>query len=100
GYDRHLRRLRGALKAQKEALVDSVTRHFPAGTRITRPEGGYFIWVDMAWDTVDALTLHRQALSEHISIAPGPMFSNHGEFRNCLRLNFGHPWSASMEQAV
>jgi DNA-binding transcriptional MocR family regulator len=100
GYDRHLRHLREALKAQKEALVEAVTRHFPPGTRLTRPDGGYFVWVDMPWDTVDALKLHDMALAEKISIAPGPMFSSHGEFRRCLRLNFGYPWNSRLEQAI
>jgi DNA-binding transcriptional MocR family regulator len=100
GYDRHLRRLRQTLMARKEAMVESVTRHFPAGTRLTRPNGGYFIWIDMPWGTADALSLYRSALSKHISIAPGPMFSNHGEFRNCLRLNFGHVWNAETDQAI
>jgi DNA-binding transcriptional MocR family regulator len=99
-YDRHLRRLREALSRQKEALVDAVRRHFPAGVRLTRPDGGYFLWVDMPWDTLDALSVFRTALSTQISVAPGPMFSNHGEFRNCLRLNFGHPWTPRAEDAV
>ncbi len=100
GYDRHLRHMRTALKAQKEALVDAVNRHFPRGTRLTRPSGGYFVWVDMPWDSTDSLTLRDAALVEKISVAPGPMFSIQGEFRNCLRLNFGHPWAAQMEQAI
>ena len=99
-YDRHLRRLREALKRQKETMVASVTRHFPAGIRLTRPDGGYFIWVDMPWDAADALTVYRAALSNQISIAPGPMFSNHGGFGNCLRLNFGHPWTPQTEKAI
>lgn len=100
GYDRHLRRLREVLSNQKQALVDAVTRHFPAGTRLTRPEGGYFVWADLPWEATDAMTLHRLALAEQISIAPGPMFSNQGDFRNCLRLNFGHPWGPQLEKAV
>jgi DNA-binding transcriptional MocR family regulator len=100
GYDRHLRQLRAAMKRQKEALIDAVTRHFPPDVRLTRPAGGYFVWVDMPWDTVDALTVYWEALANHISIAPGPMFSNHGGFRNCLRLNFGHPWTPQAEQAI
>ena len=54
----------------------------------------------MPWDTLDALSVYRTALSNQISVAPGPMFSNHGEFRNCLRLNFGHPWTPRAEDAV
>jgi DNA-binding transcriptional MocR family regulator len=99
-YDRHLRHLRETLKRQKEAMVASLNRHFPAGTRLTRPDGGYFIWVDLPWETIDALTVYRQALSNQVSIAPGPMFSNHGGFGNCLRLNFSYPWTPQMENAI
>lgn len=100
GYDRHLRQMRAALKRQKEAMVESVTRNFPCGVRLTQPEGGYFLWVDLPWDTEDALALYWKALASQISVAPGPMFSSHGEFRNCLRLNFGHPWTPQAEQAI
>ena len=100
GYDRHLRHLRAALKRQKEALIDSVIRHFPREARLTRPAGGYFVWVDLPWDTADALAIYREALANQISIAPGQMFSNHGGFGNCLRLNFGHPWTPQAEQAI
>jgi DNA-binding transcriptional MocR family regulator len=100
GYDRHLRHLRAALKRQKEALIDSVIRHFPREVRLTRPAGGYFVWVDLPWDTADALAIYREALANQISIAPGPMFSNHGGFGNCLRLNFGHPWTPQAERAI
>jgi DNA-binding transcriptional MocR family regulator len=81
-------------------MVASLTRHFPPGIRFMRPDGGYFIWVDLPWETIDALTVYRQALSNQVSIAPGPMFSNHGGFRNCLRLNFGHPWTPQAEKAI
>jgi DNA-binding transcriptional MocR family regulator len=100
GYDRHLRRLREALKRQKEAMVDSLIRHFPPGTRFISPEGGYFIWVDMPWEAVDAVTLYLSALSKQITVAPGPMFSSHGAYRNCLRLNFGYPWRPETETAI
>jgi DNA-binding transcriptional MocR family regulator len=100
GYDRHLRNLRQALRQQKEALVESVTRNFPPDIRLSRPDGGYFIWVDMPWETADALAVHRSALSNRISVAPGPMFSNHGGYRNCLRLNFGHAWNSRAESSI
>jgi DNA-binding transcriptional MocR family regulator len=28
------------------------------------------------------------------------MFSARGEFRNCIRLNFGHDWDARVEGAI
>ena len=73
GYDRHLRQLRRALADQQEVALRSIARDFPKGTRVTRPEGGYFLWVELP-PSVDALQLHKLALSHKISIAPGIFF--------------------------
>ena len=97
-YDAHLKKLRGALAAQQQSLLASVRRHFP-GHRVTEPEGGYFVWLELPHG-VDSLDLHRRALKHGISIAPGPIFSPRREYRNCVRLNYGHPWSAQLDQAV
>ncbi|MDD3355197.1 PLP-dependent aminotransferase family protein [Zoogloea sp.] len=90
GYDNHLRHLRRRLAGQEAALVAAVEAHFPAGTRLARPAGGYFLWLELP-PGGDALALHRQALARGISIAPGPIFSAKREFGQCIRLNFGHP---------
>ena len=73
--------------------------HFPPGTRLARPGGGYFLWVELPRQ-VDALALHRQALAQGISLAPGPIFSAKREFGHCIRLNFGHPFDARVRDAV
>jgi len=99
GYDRHLRRLRGALALQQERMLDAVARYFPPGTRVTRPQGGFFLWLEMQPDA-DALALHRAALAHGISVAPGPIFSASGQFGNALRLNYGHPWDDRLEDAM
>jgi len=99
GYDKHLRQLRHALSAQQGAMLEAVVRHFPKGTRATRPDGGYFLWLELA-SGVDALELHRRALSLGISVAPGPMFSAQRAFTHFVRLNYGHPWDARSEAAI
>ena len=91
GYERHLRQLRSALAGQQRRMLAAIEQHFPEGTRVTQPEGGYFLWVVLP-EPVDALALHRAALAQGISIAPGPMFSAKREFRNCIRLNYGQDW--------
>lgn len=98
GYDKHLRQLRHALSIQQTAMIEAVVRHFPKGTKATRPEGGYFLWVELP-ASVDALSVHQIALSLGISVAPGPMFSARREFGNCLRLNYGHPWDERAQAA-
>jgi DNA-binding transcriptional MocR family regulator len=99
GYDKHLRQLRHALSVQQSAMVQAVVRHFPRGTKATRPHGGYFLWIELPGN-VNALEVHRNALSLGISVAPGPMFSAHRGFTNCIRLNYGHPWDDRAEVAL
>ncbi len=99
GYDRHLRQLRHALAESLAQLRGLVLRHFPKGTRVSRPDGGYFLWVQLP-DGVDTLLLHRQALAHGISIAPGALFSADQRFRSAMRLNGGHPRDARLAQAV
>lgn len=99
GYDRHLRGLRSSLQAQRDSLFDAVNRLFPDGTRVLRPAGGYFVWVELPVG-VDAMALHRAALSQRISLAPGPMFSACAEFRHHVRLTCGQAWDESLERAM
>jgi DNA-binding transcriptional MocR family regulator len=98
-YEAHLERLRRALHSQQREMLSCMRKHFPQNHRVTEPSGGYFLWVQLD-ERVDALEVHRRALAENISVAPGPMFSARREFRNFLRLNYGHPWNAAMERAM
>ena len=99
GYERHLRQLRQSLAAQQALALDLIARYFPPGTRVTRPQGGYFLWLELPPE-VDALALHRLALAQRISIAPGHLFSADQRFGHCLRLNYGHPGDARFEAAI
>ena len=87
-YDRHLRKLRILLEDQQSEMTAAIADSFPAGTRVSRPRGGYFLWVELPGD-IDTLRLYRRALQRGINFAPGPMFSASGEYRNCMRLNYG-----------
>ena len=89
-FDKHLRGLRAALAARQQQARACVLRHFPDGTRVTRPEGGYFLWLQLPGG-MDALHLHRLALAQRISIAPGHLFSTAPPFHDHMRLNVGHP---------
>lgn len=89
GYDRHLRRMRLALISYQSIAVKAVQDHFPVGTRMAIPLGGYFLWLELP-TTVDTLELHVQARKQRISLAPGPLFSADRRFTHCMRLNYGH----------
>jgi DNA-binding transcriptional MocR family regulator len=99
GYDRQLRGLRRKIEGQVLQMTEAVAAHFPAGTRVSRPLGGYVLWVEMPAGT-SALDLHARALERGISVAPGPIFSAKQRFGSCVRLSCGYPWSERIERAV
>ena len=99
GYDKHLRGLRATLAAHQQEALRCIAKSFPAGTRVTHPEGGYFLWVELP-PSVDALKLHRMALSQNISVAPGQLFSADQRFSHHVRLNYGHPGAAQLAPAL
>jgi len=99
GYERHLRQLRLTLAARQALALQLIADHFPAGTRVTRPQGGYFLWLELPAQ-VDALQLLRMALAQRISLAPGHLFSPDRRFSHCLRLNYGHPGDQRFDDAL
>ena len=58
--------------------------------RVSRPGGGYFLWVELPAST-DARDLRQRAVASGVSMARGPMISASGGFTNFLRVSFGHP---------
>jgi DNA-binding transcriptional MocR family regulator len=98
GYDRHLRALRRTYAAQLGHVRAAVARWFPAGTKVTRPEGGFVLWVELP-PGVDGLAVHAQALRRGISVAPGALFTAGDRYRGCIRLSAAF-WSDRIRDAL
>jgi DNA-binding transcriptional MocR family regulator len=98
GYDQHLRRLRREYARNVELMSDAVMRYFPEGTRLTRPSGGFILWVQLP-EKVDSLELYRMALHAGITLAPGHVFSATYQFSNFIRLNAA-TFNYSVERAL
>lgn len=99
GYDRHLKRLRTTLRSQVEGVRQAISKYFPEGTRISKPAGGYMLWVELP-GKINAVKLYYAALAQHISILPGTIFSASGRYRNYIRINCGHTWSEAHDRAL
>ncbi len=100
GYDHHLRGLRATYARQLERTRQAVAECFPADIKLTRPGGGFLLWVELPAG-VDANELAERALAAGVSIAAGPLFSAQARhFSNFIRLSCGHPWSPQLERGV
>ncbi|MFA5504634.1 MAG: PLP-dependent aminotransferase family protein [Vulcanimicrobiota bacterium] len=97
-YERCLRTQRREYARRTRAMREAVLTHFPQGTRVSDPRGGYVLWVELP-RRIDALALYPQAREAGIVYAPGPMFSAGKRYKHCLRLNAA-TWSHQERQAV
>ena len=55
-FEPNLERVRGLLGARRDAMLEALERHLPDGSTWSRPEGGYFFWVDLYEETGELLT--------------------------------------------
>ena len=99
GYDRHLRQMRIHFEQQVRQMSQAISKYFPEGTCISRPQGGYVLWVELP-KGIDSVALYRASMEERVSISPGPIFSARGKFRNCIRLNCGLKWTDEVDRAI
>ena len=99
GLDRHLARLRPALQQQVSAYRQRILQHFPAGTTVTRPQGGFLLWVALPTPR-DPLWLMRAAREIGVGLVPGCAFSLGGDADHCLRLSAGHVLTPAIERAI
>ncbi|HMG90507.1 MAG TPA: PLP-dependent aminotransferase family protein [Chryseolinea sp.] len=98
-FELHLRHLRKALHTQSLRYMQAVCEYFPEDTCITRPHGGFTLWIEMN-KKINGFKLHKRALRHNIGIAPGQIFSSQGRFENCFRLSYGEPWSPKIEEGI
>ncbi|WP_078119151.1 aminotransferase-like domain-containing protein [Thiosocius teredinicola] len=98
-YDRHLRAVRPRFAAAVSRMITAVDHYFPSGTRITQPQGGFVIWVELP-GPIDTFAISRDLLASGISIAPGQIFSATKKYRNFLRLSCACRFDAKTERAL
>jgi 2-aminoadipate transaminase len=62
-FEPNLERVNGLLKARRDAMLEALEKHMPSDASWSRPEGGYFIWLDVPScpDTGELLTRAEEA---------------------------------------
>jgi DNA-binding transcriptional MocR family regulator len=98
-YERHLRRVRIDYARAVTRMTEAVVHTFPEGTKISQPQGGFVIWLELPGN-IDSFDLARQALAAGISIAPGPIFSASQKYSSFIRLSCACEWSSRVERAL
>src|SRR5690348_4705958 len=83
-FEPNLERVRGLLQARRDAMLEALDQHMPDGARWSRPEGGYFIWLDLPEDAPDL----ARAEDAGVTFVKGNDFFADGSGGRSLRLAF------------
>jgi len=81
-FEPNLERVVGLLRTRRDAMLAGLDEHLP-NARTSRPEGGYFLWLEL--DGVDVAELLPRAEQSGVTFVPGTDF---GAGSNTLRLAF------------
>jgi 2-aminoadipate transaminase len=83
----YIESLIGLYRVRRDAMLESLERHFPAEAAWTTPEGGLFVWATLP-DFIDTSDLLARALRDNVAFVPGAAAFVDGRGHNSMRLNF------------
>jgi 2-aminoadipate transaminase len=92
----NLERVRGLLRLRRDAMLDALERELGGRARWSRPEGGYFLWLELPEGT-DASELLGRATKSGVTFVPG---SDFGGEPNSARLVFSFASPPEIDEGV
>lgn len=98
-YERHLRKIRSQYLKCRDSMIDWVKCYFPEGTKMSYPQGGFLLWVELP-KKIKSIELNEKLAKENISIAPGILFTASEKYQHCLRLNYSQVPNEDIRKAV
>ena len=89
-FEQHLEFLRLFLRPRRDALLEVLEEEMPREAAWTRPDGGYFLWLELP-EAVDAAELNERARAAGVAFVPGAGFFHGDRGRSTARLAFSYP---------
>ena len=95
-FEPNLERVRALLRARRDAMLEALDRELGGRARWNRPQGGYFLWLELP-DGADAAELLTRASEGGVTFVPGDDF---GGPPNSMRLAFSFVSPSEIDEGV
>jgi DNA-binding transcriptional MocR family regulator len=92
----NLERVRVLLRTRRDAMLEALERELGGRARWSRPEGGYFLWLELPEGT-DSAELLGRASEAGVTFVPG---SDFGGGPSSARLAFSYASPAEIDEGV
>ena len=86
-FDGHLAQVCQVYKKRRDCMLETVKANFPSDSKITVPEGGLFMWIELNKE-VNTLEMFDFVFQKNIAYVPGTFFCPDRSGLNTMRLNF------------
>lgn len=98
-YDRYLSKIHSQYAYAVERMTATIVKLFPTGTKVTRPKGGFVLWIELPFK-VDTFELANRLMRHQISIAPGRIFSTTDKYDHFFRVSCAVNWNHETDLAL
>jgi 2-aminoadipate transaminase len=98
-YEPNLERVREGLRIRRDAMMSALERELGESAMWSRPEGGYFLWLDLPAGVRGDMLLAR-ASEEDVTFIKGADFFLHGGGDEAARLAFSFATAPEIEDGI
>jgi len=94
-----IKTFREVYRERRDALLSALTDMMPAGTRWTRPEGGFYVWLTLP-EGLHSKEMLPRAIAARVAYVPGTGFYADGSGGSHLRLSYCFPPPERIHEGV
>jgi len=94
-----IKTFREIYRERRDALLGALTDMMPAGTRWTRPTGGFYVWLTLP-DGLHSKEMLPRAITERVAYVPGTGFYADGSGGEYARLSYCFPPPERIREGV
>lgn len=85
---KHIVNISNEYKLRRDIMLTSLKKYFPKEVKITSPEGGFFIWVELKTEIDTESLLYEAAEKQKVVFVPGKSFFTTEGNNNYIRLSY------------
>jgi 2-aminoadipate transaminase len=86
-------------RERRDAMLEALTEHLPAGATWTVPGGGFYVWVTLPAG-LDSKAMLPRAVTARVAYVPGTAFYADGFGSRCMRLSYCYPSPERIREGV
>ncbi|MEZ8099244.1 aminotransferase-like domain-containing protein [Vibrio bivalvicida] len=88
-YAKHIKRRCNQLLSLRQQYLDYLTQHLPSEVKISYPQGGMVLWLQIP--NLDHLALAEGIEQLQLDVRLGHLFTTLDLYTECIRINMGYP---------